>query len=117
MVSRHQTADHVRRAYRRQAPRYDRAIRITSRFFDIDGGRRRACGAARGQTLEIGLGTGLNLPLYGPTVDLTAIDLTPEMLERARARPQTSVAACVCTRGTPAACPFPTRPSTPSSRR
>jgi ubiquinone/menaquinone biosynthesis C-methylase UbiE len=84
-VPRQQTADQVRRAYRKQARRYDRSMRITSRFFDIDGGRTWACGGARGETLEIGVGTGLNLPLYPEDVELTAIDLTPEMLERARA--------------------------------
>jgi ubiquinone/menaquinone biosynthesis C-methylase UbiE len=85
-VSRQQTVDQIRRSYRKQASRYDRAMRITSRIFDIDGGRRWACGGARGQTLEIGIGTGLNLPLYAPTVELTAIDLTPEMLAHTRAR-------------------------------
>jgi hypothetical protein len=64
-----------RRSYLKQAPRYDLAMRITSRIFDIDGGRRRACDGARGQTLEIGIGigigAGLNLPLYPPSVELT----------------------------------------------
>jgi ubiquinone/menaquinone biosynthesis C-methylase UbiE len=86
MVSRQQTADHFRRTNRKQAGRYDRAMRITSRFFDIDGGRRWACGGARGDALEIGVGTGPNLPLYPPDVALTVVDLTPEMLERTRAR-------------------------------
>ncbi len=61
-------------------------MRITSRFFDIDGGRRWACGGATGHVLEIGVGTGYNLPFYPGGIDLTAIDLTPEMLDRARAR-------------------------------
>ncbi len=85
-MPRQQTADHVRRAYRSQAPRYDRAMRFTSRIFDIDGGRQWVCGGARGDTLEIGIGTGLNLELYSGDVAVTAIDLTPEMLERTRAR-------------------------------
>lgn len=61
-------------------------MRLTSRIFDIDGGRRWACSNAVGQTLEIGIGTGLNLPLYPAGVQLTAIDLTPEMLARAQTR-------------------------------
>ncbi len=85
-VPRRQTNDAVRRAYRKQAPRYDRAMRFTSRIFDIDGGRRWACTQARGDTLEVGVGTGLNLPLYPDDVALTAIDLVSEMLARARAR-------------------------------
>lgn len=61
-------------------------MRLTSRLFDIDGGRRWVCGGARGATLEIGVGTGLNLALYPPDATLTALDLTPEMLDRARRR-------------------------------
>ncbi len=36
--------------------------------------------------LEIGIGTGLSLPLYPTNVDITGIDLTAEMLEQAQER-------------------------------
>ena len=39
--------------------------------------------------LEIGVGTGKNLPYYPPHLALIAIDLTPGMLERARRRAAT----------------------------
>jgi ubiquinone/menaquinone biosynthesis C-methylase UbiE len=78
--------DRIRRTYQKQAPRYDRAMRFTSRLFDIDGGRRWVCQQARGDTLEIGVGTGLNVALYPSDVALTGLDLTPEMLDRARVR-------------------------------
>jgi ubiquinone/menaquinone biosynthesis C-methylase UbiE len=38
--------------------------------------------------LEAGVGTGKNMPFYPPELDITAIDLTPGMLERARLRAQ-----------------------------
>ena len=38
--------------------------------------------------LEVGVGTGLSLPLYPPSVRLTGVDLSREMLEKARARVQ-----------------------------
>ena len=61
----------------------------SSRILPIDAGRDWACSAARGATLEIGVGTGLNLPLYPDAVALTAIDISPEMLAHARARAAT----------------------------
>lgn len=41
------------------------------------------------RVLEAGVGTGMNMPFYRPEWSITAIDLTPGMLERARRRAQT----------------------------
>lgn len=38
------------------------------------------------KVLEIGVGTGKNIPFYPPGMEITAIDLTPSMLERAKKR-------------------------------
>ncbi len=46
--------------------------------------RRRLLAKASGTVLEIAVGTGLNLPRYQHDMDLTAIDLSQEMLARAR---------------------------------
>jgi ubiquinone/menaquinone biosynthesis C-methylase UbiE len=49
--------------------------------------RRRVIGAAEGRVLEIGIGSGLNLPLYGLTVRaVIGLEPSPELLLMARDR-------------------------------
>jgi ubiquinone/menaquinone biosynthesis C-methylase UbiE len=46
--------------------------------------RRRAVSAARGRILEIGVGSGLNLPLYGPGTQVVGLDPSTKLLSMAR---------------------------------
>ena len=49
--------------------------------------RTRTVGAADGRVLEIGVGSGLNLPLYGSTVTaVVGIEPSPPLIRRARRR-------------------------------
>ena len=53
--------------------------------------RRRVIGAAEGRVLEIGIGSGLNLPLYGPGVQsVIGLEPSPELLRMARERARAS---------------------------
>jgi ubiquinone/menaquinone biosynthesis C-methylase UbiE len=53
--------------------------------------RRRVIGAAEGRVLEIGIGSGLNLPLYGPGVQsIIGLEPLPELLRMARERARAS---------------------------
>jgi len=78
-------SDRVRRIWNRLASRYDKKVRVPERLL-FAGGREWVCARARGEVLEISIGTGRNLPLYGSDVRLTGIDISSSMLEIARAR-------------------------------
>jgi phosphatidylethanolamine/phosphatidyl-N-methylethanolamine N-methyltransferase len=76
--------DAVRSAYRRWAPVYDHTFgRVAAE------GRKHSVeiiNQGRGRVLEVGVGTGLSLPTYGRHLEIVGIDLSPEMLEKARER-------------------------------
>ena len=77
--------DSVRRVYSRYAPIYDATFGWMTGFCQRRLVRRRSY-APGSRVLEIGVGTGLSLPLYPPDVRVVGIDVSPAMLERARAR-------------------------------
>ena len=81
-------ADSVREAYRRWAGVYDTVFGGVSGF-----GRRRAVAAvnrlAGPRVLEVGVGTGLALPLYRRDLQVVGIDLSRHMLEIAKQRVET----------------------------
>lgn len=77
--------DRVTRRYDRLAPLYD-ICNAPMELFALRARRRRLLARARGRVLEAGLGTGRNLDYYSPGVELTGIDVSERMLERARRR-------------------------------
>ena len=76
----------VSRAWAKEAKSYDRRIGFFERRIFGEEHRPWACSRATGRTLEVAVGTGLNLPFYPPDVELTGLDLTPEMLRIAAER-------------------------------
>lgn len=75
-----------RRYYAREARKYDQGMDFWEKRLFGPEHRSWACSRAVGDTLEVAIGTGLNLPYYPLGVRLTAIDLTPEMLTQAQSR-------------------------------
>jgi phosphatidylethanolamine/phosphatidyl-N-methylethanolamine N-methyltransferase len=74
----------VEHAYARWAPIYDAVCGPV-----MLKGRRAAAAAARaigGKILEVGVGTGLSFDDYDACTDITGIDLSAPMLEKARAK-------------------------------
>lgn len=80
--------ERVQRLYDEAAGKYDRVIGIPEKVL-FGGGRRWVCSQARGEILEIAVGTGRNLPYYPADSRLTGIELSPAMLSVARERART----------------------------
>ncbi len=81
--------ERIRRDYDALAPTYDRIVSVIERALAADG-REWVCARAHGRTLELAIGTGRNIALYGPHVELTGIDLSAGMLQVAKARAATA---------------------------
>ena len=74
----------VAKAYARWAPVYDLVFGSV-----FDRGRKASIAAAErigGRILEVGVGTGISLPDYAPTVRLVGVDLSEPMLRKAQKR-------------------------------
>lgn len=75
----------TRTRYQRIAPMYNRMEALSERRFRP--WRQRLWSLVHGpRVLEVGVGTGKNMPFWPREVEMTAIDLTPGMLEQARQR-------------------------------
>lgn len=77
--------ERARRVWDRQADRFDGQMGFWERVL-FPGDRQWACRQARGDVLEVAVGTGRNLEHYPGDVRVTGIDLSPQMLARARRR-------------------------------
>ncbi|WP_258803761.1 class I SAM-dependent methyltransferase [Pseudarthrobacter sp. NS4] len=76
----------ITKAFDKNAHHYDRWMNFFERYI-ADGARAWAVSMAHGAVIEIGVGSGLNLPMYGPKVKhVTGFDLSEEMLAIARRR-------------------------------
>jgi ubiquinone/menaquinone biosynthesis C-methylase UbiE len=78
------SADHTRSRYDAAAPIYDLLEWPVEQWL-YRGWREELWAKIEGpEILEIGVGTGRNIPYYPEGAPVTAIDLSPKMLERAR---------------------------------
>ena len=78
------TSNDVTDAYARWAPVYDKVFTLV-----MKPGRRAVSAAINrlgGRVLDVGVGTGLELPMFSSNVRVTGIDLSEPMLEVARKR-------------------------------
>lgn len=99
--------ERIRRIYDRRAPTYDCSLGLVERI--AVGPLRRQFGALlRGETIEIGVGTGLNLPFYTAAVTgVIGVDLSEEMLVQARERAASLSLPATFVQADATALPFP----------
>ncbi len=95
-----------RRYWDDHADTYDRGMGALERWVLRDT-RSWVCSRATGRTLEVGIGTGLNLPFYPPGVELVGVELSPRMLGLARRRAAEAGIDADLREGTAAALDFP----------
>ncbi len=75
---------HIKKSYARWAPIYDHVFTLVLRP-----GRKAITAAANrrgGRILDVGVGTGLELPMFGPQTQLIGVDLSEPMLRLAQRR-------------------------------
>ena len=73
------------RYWNKESKSYDKQMQFFERMLAPDS-REWVCSQASGDTLEVAIGTGLNLAHYGEGVQLTGVDFSPSMLDLARRR-------------------------------
>lgn len=76
------TSRTIRRRYSRIAPLYD--LMEAPMEQGVSGWRRQIMEEVRGRVLEVGVGTGKNLPHYPPERQVVGIDFSRQMLRRTR---------------------------------
>ena len=77
--------ERVRRIWDREAKRFDRSIALFERFL-FTGDREWVCSQAKGEVLEVAVGTGRNFKFYPDDVWITGVELSPRMAELAKER-------------------------------
>ena len=78
-----------------EAEQFDRGVRWLERL-GIGHLRRELLHQVTGRVLEIGAGTGANLPIYGRSTHITLIDIKPDRLQLARQKSGRADAPATC---------------------
>jgi len=79
------TANQVQSAYNAIADQYDKKIWFDQHILGVARLRKNLFAKAASKILEVACGTGSNLPFFPAGSDITAVDLSPNMLEVAHA--------------------------------
>ena len=83
-LSEKMTARKLQTAYDEIADQYEKKIWFDQHILGVARLRRNLLSKATGKILDVACGTGLNLPWFPAGSDITAVDLSPNMLEVGR---------------------------------
>jgi len=78
------TVNQVQSAYDEIADQYEKKIWFDQHILGVARLRKNLLSKATGKILEVACGTGQNFPLFASSSKITAVDLSPKMLEQAR---------------------------------
>lgn len=78
------TLTQLQNAYDEIADQYEKKTWFDQHILGVERLRKNLLSKAHGKILEVACGTGLNIPLLPAGSDITAVDLSPKMLEIAR---------------------------------
>jgi len=78
------TVNKLQSAYDEIADQYDKKIWFDQYILGVARLKKKLLAKATGKILDVACGTGQNLPLFAPNSEITAVDLSPRMLELAR---------------------------------
>jgi len=84
-LSERMTASKLQSAYDEIADQYEKKVWFDQHILGVARLRKKLLSKATGKILDVACGTGLNIPLLPAGSDITAVDLSPNMLEVARA--------------------------------
>ncbi|WP_026930107.1 class I SAM-dependent methyltransferase [Glycomyces tenuis] len=83
-MARIKNLDDLRRRWDKHSAGYDRTMARSERLFGDT--RPWIASRAQGRTLEVAIGTGLNLPHYPEGIELVGLELSPAMLDGTKRR-------------------------------
>jgi ubiquinone/menaquinone biosynthesis C-methylase UbiE len=83
------TLDQLQNAHDEMADQYEKRIWFDQYILGVARLRKKLISKASGKILDVACGTGQNFPMYAPNSEITAVDLSPRMLEIARQKANT----------------------------
>jgi len=84
-LSEKMTASKLQNAYDEIDDQYEKKVWFDQHILGVARLTQKLLSKATGKILDVACGTGLNIPLFPAGSDITAVDLSPNMLEVARA--------------------------------